>query len=253
MILSDMQSAKTVLHEIARNTYTLAMGLQNAAPPQGNNKPGLSIQYLFEAAIQLNQFSQHLEDILLLPNEAEQQMRLCALIKEVIQNDESLRQKYQIAGRFRFVQDKLQVLMTEIEKNLPKIETKKQLINSVASDEVAIYVHLYNAQGSILRNWQLMISPRVFYEHSVNRPVYVEKKYIEALMHSKTNKMHHAYLTIAVKSSDIFPQVQKDSLDNPIAKVKEGALHFNKLISFTHNDQDYVLNEKNELVKKDPL
>jgi len=233
MTISDIHSAKTVLHEVATNAYTLAMGLQNAAPPQENNNPAPSVQYLLEAAIQLKQSSKHLEDIQALSNENEQQIKLIALFNEIIQNDELLRKKYTIVDRFRFVRDRL--------------------IGKIAADEVAVYVHLYNAQGTILRNWQTMITPKVFYEHSVNRPVYVEKKFIEALVKSKTNRLHHAYLTIAVKPADLIPQTQRDALNNPVDKVKEGALHFNKFIVFTHNEQDYILDEKGELVKKDSL
>ena len=52
-------------------------------------------------------------------------------------------------------------------------------------------------------NWQNMLTPRVFYEYSVNRPIYAEKKYVDSLLRAKGNKAHHAFLTVAIKKIHI--------------------------------------------------
>ena len=59
MSVADLQTAKTILHEVAVHAHNLAMGLQNAAPPQAaETGPVKSIQYLLETAVQLEKTSQ---------------------------------------------------------------------------------------------------------------------------------------------------------------------------------------------------
>jgi hypothetical protein len=59
MAPSDFEMAKNLLHEIAVHAHNLAMGLQNAAPPQAlEHGPIKSVQYLMETAIQLEKTSQ---------------------------------------------------------------------------------------------------------------------------------------------------------------------------------------------------
>ena len=65
MPASDTRTAKNILHEIATHAYTLAMGLQNVAPLEETTSPGSSVQYLLETAIQLQQASQHIDDVFL--------------------------------------------------------------------------------------------------------------------------------------------------------------------------------------------
>ena len=62
-----------------------------------------------------------------------------------------------------------------------------------------------------------MVSPKVFYEYSVNRPIYAEKQYIETLLRSKSDKFQHAYLTMAVKLGEIVKPntALKDASGNP--------------------------------------
>ena len=124
--------------------------------------------------------------------------------------------------------------------------------NELGEDEVVVYVYLYNARGLVLSSWQNLLMPKVFYEYSVNRPIYKDKSHIQALLQSKVNKAQHAYLTVAIKASHIIqPEAAlKDNLGNPLIKIKEGSLSVGKLLCFTCNDQEYTLNAKNELVKK---
>lgn len=59
MSVADVLTAKTILHEVAVHAHNLAMGLQNAAPPQAKEAgPVKSIQYLLETAVQLEKTSQ---------------------------------------------------------------------------------------------------------------------------------------------------------------------------------------------------
>src|SRR3990167_9684781 len=103
-----------------------------------------------------------------------------------------------------------------------------------------VYVYLFNAHGLNFSSWQKMLSPSVFYEYSVNRPIYGEKAHVEAVIRNKTNKAQHGYLTIAVKKELISSESSKDALGNPLIKVKEGGLKIERLICFFHHNHEYV-------------
>lgn len=62
MAPTDLQLVKTGLHDIASHAYALAMGLQNAAPPQGESKPIKTVQYLLDTAMQLEQINRSLDE-----------------------------------------------------------------------------------------------------------------------------------------------------------------------------------------------
>lgn len=61
MAPSDLQLVKNGLHDIATHQYALAMGLQNAAPPQGESKPK-TVQYLIDSAMMLEQINRSLDE-----------------------------------------------------------------------------------------------------------------------------------------------------------------------------------------------
>src|SRR5207237_821400 len=104
--------------------------------------------------------------------------------------------------------------------------------------------------GVNFRSWQNMLTPNVFYEYSVNRPIYLEKRQIESLLRSKSNKLQHGYLTVAIKSSDIIQkELYKDPAGQSVIRVKEGALRFDRLVAFTHNQIEYVINPQGEFIK----
>jgi hypothetical protein len=177
-------------------------------------------------------------------------------MQEAMRQDKALREQYQVGDKFRFIRDRLTALMQQVEENLSEIKIEKaSSIEQAAEHEMLVYVYLYNAQGLLLRTWQKMLNASVFYEYSVNRPIYLEKNAIESFIRSKPNKMQHGYLTIIVQKSDVLQSAAdvalvKDVLGNVIVKVREGSLAINKLISFTHNGNDYTLGEEGELVKR---
>lgn len=178
--------------------------------------------------------------------------QLLKIVQDAIARDVALRTKYEIDVKFRFVSELLEKLAGHLQNimSASAIQTKETRVE-IADDEQPVYVYLFNAQGIALRSWQNMLSPRVFYEYSVNRPIYTEKTHIEALLRTKANKVQHAYLAIAIKKADIInADIAKDALGQPVAKVREGSLLFNRLLTLTHNEQDYQLNETGELVKK---
>jgi intracellular multiplication protein IcmQ len=189
--------------------------------------------------------------------EEEQLAKLISIIQEAIQRDQQLRQTYGVGEKFIFIRDRLQALLGEIERATSATSEKKsrQLREvQVEEDEILVFIHLYNAQGLSLRTWEAMITPRAFFDFSVNRPIYKEKAHIEAFIHTKANKAQHAYLTIAMKIERVLPvhheEGVKDVLGNVLIKIKEGSLRPEKLVSFTHNKIEYQLSDTGDLIVK---
>jgi hypothetical protein len=185
----------------------------------------------------------------------EQNEKLLKLLKEAVQHEATLRNQYQMGEKFRFIRDRLQALMLQVESQISELEKKtEQKKDIIADNEMVVYVHLFNAQGILLQTWLKMLNASVFYDHSVNRPIYIDKAHIEEFIRSKANKVQHAYLAVAVpkqaRMSAEGDESLKDTMGHPLIKIKEGSLQINRLLSFTHNNHDYVLTENGSLTKK---
>lgn len=192
-----------------------------------------------------------------MPMNKEQRDKILQLVQDAVNQDKALREKYSIGDKFRFIRDRLSALLKSVEESIAQFEQETvKKIAELAEDEVLVYVYLFNAQGQVVASWRKMVSPGVMYEYSVNRPIYMDRAHVEAIIRSKQNKAQHGYITIAIKKQDILPPVPgsepaKDFIGNPVYKVKEGALRFEKLRSFTHQEHDYVINPEGELVRKE--
>src|SRR5262249_5598798 len=111
-----------------------------------------------------------------MPNENEQREKLLQLLKDAVQRDKNLRDKYGVGEKFRFIRDRLHALLSRIEENIKGLEKKEEKKkDEISEDEIIVYVYLYNAQGMTFSTWQKMLSTSVFYEYSVNRPLYLNK------------------------------------------------------------------------------
>jgi hypothetical protein len=184
----------------------------------------------------------------------EQKEKLLDLVRDALKHDKELRDKYEVGEKFRFIRDRLQALSTRIEESLQALHKESEKIeDTITADETLVYVYLYNTHGVSLQTWQKMLNPAVFYEYSINRPVYAEKSQVIAFIRSRANKVQHGYLTVAIKKEAVLAagaEISKDALGHPLIKVKEGSLRPDRLISFTYNDHDFELNEEGELIKK---
>jgi len=186
----------------------------------------------------------------------EKKERILQLVSDAIQRDKALREDYQIGDKFRFIRDRLHALQLHVEEDLNAMQKEiEKKTDQVADDEVLVYVYLYNAQGIAFQTWQKMLSPSVFYEYSVNRPVYADKSCVESFVRSRPNKVQHGFLTVAIKKQNILllpagTEPPKDQIGNPLIKIKEGALPFDRMFSFTYQGHEYVVNEAGQVVKK---
>lgn len=178
------------------------------------------------------------------PDNGEKSQQLLNLVRKAIQQDNLLREKYEIGDKFRFVRERLNLMLQTMEQEAQHLsESMNKTVKVILSDEVPVYVYLYNTNGLALRSWQNMLTPKVFYEYSVNRPIYSDKTAIENFLKLKANKNQHAYVTMAIKSENILTKPD----EHGHVKIKEGALHIDKVLLFTHNDQNYTLGENGEL------
>lgn len=186
-------------------------------------------------------------------NSKESKERLLQIISQAVSQDTALREQLQIGDKFRFIRDRLAALEQQIEEALRDIKVETDETKSlVAENEQLIYIYLFNAHGIDVSSWLRMLHPSVYYDHSVNRPIYGAKEHVEAVIRSKTNRIQHGYLTMVVKKDHIIKQgeqAKKDNLGHPLLKIKEGALQADRLVSFTHNGMDYTLNEDGDLEK----
>lgn len=180
---------------------------------------------------------------------------LLRLVNEAVKQDSSLREQFNIGDKFRFIRDRLLALQKHIEESLASLKDEsEETAQIIAEDEVLVYVYLYNSQGDVITTWQKMLNPVVFYEYSINRPIYREKADVDAYIRTKPNKLHHAYITIAVKRKDLMvasgAEDYKDSLGNVLIRVREGAFKSSRMMAFTHNQLDYSVNQEGVLIKK---
>lgn len=178
--------------------------------------------------------------------------KLMRLINEAVNQDSTLRADLKIGDKFRFIRERLHTLKKHVEETLQTIKVEvEENKDELAADEQLVYVYLFNAHGIDLQSWVKMVHPSVYYEHSVNRPIYSEKSHIEAVIRNKANRIQHGYLTIAIKKNFIIHKGEpaKDNIGNPLLKIKEGSLRPERLISLTHNGHTYVVNENGGLEK----
>jgi hypothetical protein len=185
-------------------------------------------------------------------DDREQKLKLIELIRDATKHDEELRKKYDIGDRFKFVRDRLHALLDQLEKHAKATEPAKpkEAGGGLSEGEAIIFIYLYNAQGILVSSWQKMLTPKLLYEYGINRPLYANYAEIDLLIRNKANKVQHGYLAVIVKKDLIVPTGAKDAFDSPIIRVKEGALSFDRIVSFTHNDINYSLDAEGNLVKK---
>jgi intracellular multiplication protein IcmQ len=187
-------------------------------------------------------------------SDKEREKKLLELVRDALEQDKNLREKYKVGDKFRFIRDRLQALATRLEEQVMAAEQKIKKAEKQSPDDRLVYVYLYNAQGMLFPTWQKMVTAAVLYEYSVNRPIYADKLLVETYIRSKASKAQHAYLTVAVKPLDILAapgaETAKDALGSSLVKVREGSLLVNKLVLFTHNGHEYTLSETGVLTKK---
>jgi hypothetical protein len=185
---------------------------------------------------------------------SEAREKLLNQIRDAISQDADLRIQLGMGDKFRFVRDKLHALLASMEEDLKVLQEQTEQKEVVmADDEMYVYVYLFNSQGSDLQTWRNMVSPDVFYEYSVNRPIYKEREQVEKFVNAKSMRTQHAYLIVVVKKEAVIESgdLAKDTMGNALLRVKEGALKITNVASFVHNALEYNISKTGAISKKD--
>jgi hypothetical protein len=190
-----------------------------------------------------------------MPDIKKSQEKLLAIVRDAVKKDEVLRNQLNMNDKFRFVQEKLRALLSKLENEFAEAvpEAKSSFIEST-DETVDIYVYLFNTQGIDMQTWRKLVSPDVFYEYSVNRPIYAEKEHVDKFINTRPTRSQHAYLTIAISKSFILPakdDQSQDAVGHTLVKIQEGKLKITQVRCFTHNLIEYNLSPSGELSKKE--
>lgn len=189
------------------------------------------------------------------PSEKVAQAKLLQAVRDLIQREEDIRKEHGIGENLRVVRNRLQALLKDLEANVNlSLEDETQNnkgSTSAGSKEVPIddehavvFVHLFNAGGERVSRWCGLLTQKAVYEYSVNRPVYARKKHVELFIESKPPEDHHAYVSFKVAKENIIGGLDVtngnvDAIDQPLLKLKEGAISLNNLIELTYKGQAY--------------
>ena len=182
----------------------------------------------------------------------ESKEKLMLIVSDAVSKDAALREEFRTGDKFRFIRDRLQSLKQQIEDAMVTIKVEevgnKQVL---AEDEELVYVYLFNAHGMDLQSWHKMLHPSVYYDHSVNRPIYGDQEQVETVIRNKTNRIQHGYLVFAVKKSNILSrgEAAKDATGISTLKIREGSFKPERFIQFWHNGQLYKLDEDGRIKK----
>jgi hypothetical protein len=181
------------------------------------------------------------------------------LIKElgnIVNIEKKIRQRCGIGARFKVISTQLQGILKKFTERVQRMQSAMQktekTVDVLTEDEMLVYVHLFNAQGATLKNWQNLLLPRALVDHSVNRPIYAKQKDIEQALRSKPNKEQHSYLVIKIKKADVLQNKDlRDAQGFSLLRVKHGALETDNIKEFVHNDQKYKVSPQGKLSKKE--
>jgi len=173
--------------------------------------------------------------------------KVFSLLNSIVVQEDELRTKYDIGVRFNVVRTQLQSVLKEFDKELAaraeESQDDEKEEQEISSDETLVYVYLFNAQGSILKSWQKLLSPGAMFEHSVNRPIYSELSAVEAMLREKPNIENHAYIIVAIKNADVLEAntetALKDQYGQPLLRLRQGALKTENIKRFVHLNREY--------------
>ena len=176
--------------------------------------------------------------------------KLYALIKEAVEFEKKCREENNVGVRFSVIVNQLneleQICQQEIILLTGEYSSKvnKNYGDNIAADEMPIFIYLFNSQGANIKTWRPQLTFKALIDHSINRPIYTNKQYVDELIRGKENSAQHAYVRAILKKSDILmseeESILKDKQGHPIIRIKQGALKPHSILEFYHNDKVYV-------------
>jgi hypothetical protein len=187
---------------------------------------------------------------------AESNEELLKELGNIVDIERDLRERCGVGARFKVVREQLQNILQKYTKKIRQLQLFGQDVEKktdvLLPDEMLVYVYLFNAQGSTLKNWENLLLPKALIDHSVNRPIYVDQQDIEKMLRAKQNKTQHAYLIIAIKKQSVLQTEEnkelKDQYGFPLLRIKQGSLDTAKIKKFIHNEHEYKVTDQGKLV-----
>lgn len=199
-------------------------------------------RYLEELGRKLDEY---VSKVQLLPSGNDYE-KLRELLNEILTVEKELRESCEIGTRFNVIRTQLEILLDKFEKEVTAVSSVLKEIQKVdrklKEDEILIYVYLFNSQGGVVKTWQRLLSQDALMEHSVNRPIYINKDEILKVLEYKTDKLQHSYLEVAIRKYDIVKPTSgpiKDQNGFDLLKIRQSSLKVENIYSFFHNGKVY--------------
>lgn len=119
---------------------------------------------------------------------------------------------------------------------------------ALKDDEIEVYVALYNAQGTDLKQWAKIISN--ISTLSISRPTYSTEQAVREMIRSSANILNEGYVSVHIHKGDIIAapedRAPRDKLGNILLMLKENIITVSDVRKFYHKSGIYTL-KKGEL------
>lgn len=177
------------------------------------------------------------------------------LLHRAVKLEAQLRKQFNVGVRFSVIQTQLQQLYAQQqfdnrENQVPQADT--EIKKQANQNERVIFVHLYNVHGRSKSTWEKFLTLQALKEHSVNRPIYIDKVELEKLLRGKKGAYNHGYLEVFVNTADITADENNTNLHDahgaPLLRLKQGALHIEAVVAFHCEGEVFNVNKQGKLL-----
>ncbi len=124
-------------------------------------------------------------------------------------------------------------------------------VTDAANERVKVYVSVYCAKGTDMKNWARVLA--TLPAQLISRPVYSDEKFVITLIKSKANKENEAYLCVDIPANTIQLEQDKqllDKLGNPLMMLKGKPMRPQYEATFCHQSGRYQYSN-GKLIKLD--
>lgn len=131
--------------------------------------------------------------------------------------------------------------VTELDRLQVHAAQKKGASVSISSNEVEVYISLFQSDGYNMNKWAMQL--RSLERYILGRPVYPNEADMLGRIRLRNAGTNEGYVIVAVKKTDVqsdtFATPLKDQFDHPLIVLKENALKQGKIIAFVHQGVRY--------------
>lgn len=121
----------------------------------------------------------------------------------------------------------------------------------LASDEIKVYISLYQADGHSLEKWEAQLAS--INSYMAGRPIYKNERDIKKTIRQKLLQTSEAYAVAVIKQSQVmdlgFAEVKMDRYGHELVTLENGVVNASNIIEFVHSDNVYHY-QNQRLIKK---